>query len=136
METKLPNRTLHVVLWILQALNAVTLLWGAFAKLFQPADQLAAMMPWAADNPVLVTVTGIFDMLGGLGLVLPALLRIMPKLTIYAAYGTAALMLSAIVFHAMRGEYASIGLNMFILLITVFIIWGRTFKAPVTPAVA
>ena len=127
------NKGLHIGLWIAQALVALMLLWGAFAKLGTPIEELAKMMPWAAENPSLVTLTGIVDLLGGLGLLLPALLRIKPQLTVYAAYGTIALMAAAAIFHISRGEYESVGMNVVILLIAVFIAWGRSKKEPILP---
>ena len=127
------NKVLHIGLWIAQALVALMLLWGAFAKLGTPIEELAKMMPWATENPSLVTLTGIVDLLGGLGLLLPALLKIKPQLTIYAAYGTIALMVAAAIFHISRGEYESVGMNVVILLIALFIAWGRSKKEPILP---
>jgi hypothetical protein len=127
------NKGLHIGLWIAQALVALMLLWGAFAKLGTPIEELAKMMPWATENPSLVTLTGIVDLLGGLGLLLPTLLRIKPQLTIYAAYGTIALMVAAAIFHISRGEYESVGMNVVILLIAIFIAWGRSKKEPILP---
>jgi putative oxidoreductase len=77
----------------------------------------------------LVTVAGVFDMLAGIGLVLPALLKIQPKLTIYAAYGTIALMIAASIFHISRGEAKDIGFNIFVMIIAAFVAWGRNKKA-------
>ncbi|GLB53959.1 hypothetical protein NBRC110019_30000 [Neptunitalea chrysea] len=127
------NKVLHIGLWIAQALVALMLLWGASAKLGTPTEELVKMMPWAAENPLLVTLTGFVDLLGGLGLLLPALLRIKPQFTVYAAYGTIALMVAAAIFHISRGEYESVGMNVVILLIALFIAWGRSKKEPILP---
>ena len=78
-------------------------------------------------------LTGVLDLLAGIGLVLPALFRIQPKLTIYAAYGTIVLMIAASVFHITRGEVSQIGVNIFFAVFAVFIAWGRQKKAPITP---
>lgn len=101
-------------------------------KLFKPAD---LPWQWIKDNPDLVKATGILDLLAGIGLILPALLRIQPKLTIYAAYGTVALMVGASIFHISRGEASQIGFNIFVALIAVFIAWGRQKKALITPKI-
>ena len=50
------------------------------------------------EQPSLATFTGIIDLLGALGLILPAILRIQPKLTIYAAYGGMLLMIAPTIF--------------------------------------
>jgi hypothetical protein len=73
----------------------------------------------------------VLDLLAGIGLILPAALRIRPKLTIYAAYGTVALMLAASIFHIGRGEASQIGVNIFFGTVAVFIAWGRQEKAPI-----
>ncbi|MBU3125913.1 DoxX family protein [Sinomicrobium weinanense] len=121
---------MNTILWIVQVFLAVTFIWAGTMKLFQ-SDELP--WPWVKENPELVTISGIFDVLAGIGLTLPSLLRIQPKLTIYAAYGTVALMVSAIVFHIMRGEGNQIGFNIFILASAVFIVWGRLKKVPIKP---
>jgi uncharacterized membrane protein YphA (DoxX/SURF4 family) len=127
------SKTMNIILWILQVILAVSLIWASSMKLFQPADKLAVMWPWTADNTALVKLTGVLDLLAGIGLVLPALLRIQPKLTTYAAYGTLVLMIAASVFHITRGEVSQIGVNIFFAVFAVFIAWGRQKKSPITP---
>ena len=122
---------MNIILWVAQVILAASLIWASSMKLFQPADKLAEMWPWTADNANLVKLTGVLDLLAGIGLVLPALLRIQPKLTIYAAYGTIALMLAASIFHITRGEGSQIGVNVFFAAFAVFIAWGRLKKAPI-----
>lgn len=129
------SKAINVALWIAQGILALTLIWASAMKLFQPAEKLAAMWPWTADNAGLVKLTGVLDLLAGIGLILPALLRIKPRLTIYAAYGTIALMVAAIIFHMSRGEGSQIGINIFFVVFAVFIAWGRQKKAPITPKV-
>lgn len=129
-----PSRALHITLWIAQILLATTLIWSGSIKLFQSIEQLAAMWPWAGEVPVaLVKFTGIVDLLGALGLVLPALLRIQPKFTPIAAIGIVVLMICAITFHILRGEGSNIGVNIIFALIAAFIAWGRLKKAPIAP---
>lgn len=127
------SKGLNIALWTAQALIALTLIWAAYAKLIQPIEETAKMLPWALDNPELLTSTGIIDLLGGLGIILPAALRIQPKLSVFAAYGIIALMIAASVFHISRGESSLIGMNIFFLALAVFVVWGRTKKAPILP---
>ena len=101
---------------------------AASLKLFQHAQKLAEMWPWTAGNAGLVKFTGVLDLLAGIGLVLPAILRIQPKLTIYAAYGTIALMIAASIFHIARGEASQIVVNIFFMGFAIFIAWGRLRK--------
>ncbi|WP_206073570.1 DoxX family protein [Maribacter sp. 4G9] len=120
-----------MALWVAQGLISLTLIWAGYTKLFQPIEETAKMLPWALDNPGLLKFTGIVDLLGGIGIVLPAALKIQPKLTVFAAYGTIALMIAASVFHISRGEASLIGMNIFFLVLAWFIAWGRTKKAPI-----
>jgi len=124
-------RLYNILLWIAQVLTAGSLIWASAMKLLQPAEALAVMWPWTADHPVLVTVTGIADLLAGIGLIVPAIVRICPILSVYAAAGVVALMITATLFHIMRGEAAQTGINVFFALIALFIVWGRSIKAPV-----
>ncbi|ADB41868.1 DoxX family protein [Spirosoma linguale] len=126
MTTKQKQSTLlNIALWTAQVVLAVSLIWAATMKLFRPADQLATMWPWTAEHTNLVKLTGVLDLLSGIGLVLPTLLHIQPKLTRYAAYGTVALMVAASLFHLTRGEASQIGVNIFFALLAIFVAWGR-----------
>lgn len=124
------SKTMNIILWIIQGLLAVTFIWAGSMKIFKPEN---LPFPWVKDNPNLVLLTGIVDLLGGLGIALPALFRMQPKLTIFAAYGIIALMTVASAFHISRGEGSDIGFNIFMALLAVFVAWGRTTKAPITP---
>ncbi|WP_421871117.1 DoxX family protein [Marinoscillum sp.] len=124
------TKVLNIILWIFQALVAATFIWAGAMKLFKPTE-----LPWlwVTENPKLVKISGVFDLLAGFGLTLPSALRVQPKMTIYAAYGTIALMISASIFHIMRGEGNQIGFNIFILASVIFIAWGRIKKVPIEP---
>ncbi|MFC5625666.1 DoxX family protein [Algoriphagus winogradskyi] len=132
MTTTAKSKGLTIALWVAQGLISLTLIWAGFTKLFQPIEQTAEMLPWALDNPGLLKFTGIIDLLGGIGIVLPAALRIQPKLTVFAAYGVIVLMIAASIFHISRGEASLIGMNIFFLALAVFVAWGRTKKAAIT----
>ncbi|QCR22306.1 DoxX family protein [Pontibacter sp. SGAir0037] len=130
MAKQINKEVLNVILWIVQVLLTCIFTWAGVMKLLQP-DELPWL--WVKEDPGLVTVSGIADLIAGIGLTVPSLLRIKPQLTIYAAYGTIALMISASVFHMMRGEGNQIGFNMFMLVAAIFIIWGRRRKARIGP---
>lgn len=128
--TQKPSKALHIALWVAQGLLAATLIWAGAMKLFQDPAKLAAMWPWTAENPDLVTLTGTLDLLAGLGLILPGLLGILPRTTVWAAVGTIALMVAAAIFHIARGEASTIGINIGVAAVAAFIVWGRN-KVPV-----
>ena len=128
------SKALHITVWIAQALLAAMFLMSGFMKLSQPIDQLSKMLPWAAQVPeALVRFIGVAEVLGAVGLILPSLLRIQPKLTPIAAVGLALVMLFAVVFHTSRGETPMIGMNFVLIAIAAFIARGRFKKAPITP---
>jgi uncharacterized membrane protein YphA (DoxX/SURF4 family) len=120
------SKTMNIILWITQGLLSITFVWAGFMKLFQPEE---LPFPWVKDNPNLVLITGIIDLLAGIGIVFPILLRIKPKLTIFAAYGIVVLMIAASIFHISRGEAKDIGFNVFMAVTAAFVAWGRREKA-------
>jgi len=135
MSTSLqPSKTLHVILWIVQLLLASSMIWASSVKLFQPVNQVAAMWPWAGEvSETFLKFTGVVDLLGASGLILPSLLRIQPKLTPIAAIGVVILMICASAFHISRGEGANIAPNVIFAIMATFIAWGRFRKAPIYP---
>ena len=134
MPNNTPSRILNVSLWLVQALLAASFIWAASMKLFQSPDKLAAMWPWTGQvSQWLVKGTGIIDLLGGLGIVLPSLLRIKPVLTPITGICIILLMICATAFHVSRGETSVIGANICFAIMAAFIAWGRYKKAPVYP---
>jgi hypothetical protein len=90
------------------------------------------MIPWAGQvPPAFMYATGLIDLAGGLGVLLPALARIKPGLTVLAALGCAALQLCAIVFHFSRGEGANTPFNFLLVALSLFVFWGRRSKVPI-----
>ena len=63
--------------------------------------------------------------------VLPALTRIQPWLTPLAALGFVAIQVLAIGFHITRGEVHGLPMNVVLLALAAFVVWGRTRKAPI-----
>ena len=93
-------------------------------KLFQPIDKLAVMWPWVLSVPAtLLKFTAVVDVLGALGLILPALTGIKPRLVPVAAICVVVLMALASAFHLSRGE--SIAPNVAFAVMAVFVAWGR-----------
>ncbi|WP_439581900.1 DoxX family protein [Dyadobacter bucti] len=124
-----PSKAMNITLWTAQVILAATFFWAAYMKLAQPAEQLATMWPWTKNNEMLVTLSGIADLLAAIGLILPGMFRMLPQLTIYACTGILALMAAAIIFHVNRGEASQIGINIFLAVLAVFVVWGRSRKA-------
>jgi putative oxidoreductase len=124
-------RVLHITLWIAQATVAGMFVMGGFLKTFTPIEELSLIMPWAKDSQALTRFIGVTELLGALGLILPAALKILPRLTVWAGYGLALIMVLAIPFHIVRGEISSTPTNIVLGLLSIFIAWGRSTKAPI-----
>ena len=134
MEKKNSSKTMHISLWVAQILLAAMFLMSGFMKASMPIEKLSAMMPWTGSVPsALVRFIAIAELLGGIGLLLPSLLRIKPHLTVWAAVGLATILLLSIPFHISRGETPMIGMNAMFMLMAIFIAWGRSKKAPILP---
>ncbi len=134
METKNSSKTMHISLWGVQILLVVMFIMSGFMKVSMPIEKLSAMMPWTGSVPsALVRFIAVAELLGGIGLLLPSLLRIQPTLTIWAGLGLATIMLLAIPFHISRGETPMIGMNAMFMFLSLFVAWGRSKKAPISP---
>lgn len=124
---------MNLILWILQVLLALYfLLTGVIHFLLPPG--LPAAMSWMYDlPPALHYFSGTAEILGGLGLILPSALRIMPKLTPLAAAGLALIMVGAAVWHFPRGEMLNIGSNIVLMILAGFVAYGRWRLSPIEP---
>ena len=126
------GKPLRAAIWAAQVVGAVVYVGGGLTKLFTPIAELSHMMAWTGDLPeAAVRAIGAIDVAGGLGLLLPSLTRITPRLTVAAAVGCTALQICATVFHLSRGEAAALPFNLVLIAISLFVLWGRGKKAPI-----
>src|SRR6476619_4588094 len=108
---------MNIALWIVQVLLAGMFIMAGVMKAFL-YERAKASLPWVKDVPRgLTTFMGISELLGGLGLLLPALTGILPWLTPLAGAGLALVMVLAIGFHASRREAQAIGFNAVLLVL-------------------
>lgn len=130
--TETSARGVNFALWAIQGILAVAFGMAGFMKLATPIPELAANMAWAAEVPALmVRFIGLSELLGAIGLIVPALTRIKPEYTTYAAIGLVAVMVLAAIFHVVRGEYEFILINVILGGLAAFIAWGRHTKVPI-----
>ena len=128
------NKVLNAILWAAQVLVAAAFTFAGYTKLTTPIETLSAMMPWTGDaSEIFVRIIGLIDLAGGLGALLPALTRVLPGLTVLAALGCSVLQVFALVFHLWRGEVMMAPLNIALLALSLFILWGRGRKIPIRP---
>jgi uncharacterized membrane protein YphA (DoxX/SURF4 family) len=114
---------MNTVVWIVTAVLAAVFLAVGLMKLTQPKPALVkAGQGWAEDIPDAgVKAIGALEVLGAVGLVLPALLDTATVLVPLAAVGLAVLMLGAAVTHARRREYPNIAANLVLGALAVFV---------------
>ncbi|WP_409474410.1 DoxX family protein [Streptomyces sp. HC307] len=119
---------MNVALWAVATLLALVFLGAGAAKLAQPKEKLLASpsMGWAENfSPSMIKTIGLLEILGALGLILPAAVDITPDLVPLAASGLALTMFGAGITHMRRGEAQSVVVNVVLLALSVFVAWGR-----------
>ena len=122
---------MNLILWIVQIVLALTFLMSGFMKVSQPIEKLAKTMGFVNHFPAWsVRAIGAVEILGAIGLILPPLVKIAPVLTPLAAVGLALIMVGAIVEHATHKEWSGVGTCLVLLLIALFVAYGRFVLQP------
>ena len=118
---------MNVVLWIVAGVLAAVFLGSGLSKLAQPRKKIVdSGMGWAEDfSDGAVKGIGALEVLGALGLILPAVFDIATVLVPIAATGLALIMLGAAVTHARRKENQMVVINVVLLVLAAFVAWGR-----------
>lgn len=126
----------NVVLWVLQGLYAASALMSGVGKVSCLEDsyweRALGMIPWLPVVPRwLFIAIGVFEALGGLGLMLPSLTRVKPLLAPLAGLGLTLIMVLATGFHLVRGELGLMALTALLAGLGAFISYGRWTLRPV-----
>ena len=121
---------MNVFLWILQILLALVFLMAGSMKLMKSRAEIAASQPdkmgWIEHvSDGTARLAGGAEVLGAVGLVLPAVTGIAPVLVPLAAAGLAATMILAAIFHSRRGESQSTMMNIVFAILALIVVWGR-----------
>ncbi len=119
---------MNVALWIIQVLLAVLFLFAGGVKLVMPIEEMTKGMPVAIPG-LFLRFIGVCEVLGGLGLILPMLLRIKPWLTPIAAAGLVIIMIGAMAFSLVIGITAAIP-ALVTGLLAAFVAYGRWRLVP------
>jgi hypothetical protein len=114
-------------LWIVQGLLALLFLFGGVAKLIMPIEAMTEQIQ--LPGPFLRFI-GLAETLGGLGLVLPGLLRIRPGLTPLAAAGLVIIMIGATVITLATVGAPQALIPLVVGLFAAFVAYGRWRLAP------
>ena len=120
---------MNIVLWIVQGLLALLFMFAGGMKLIIPIDDMMKQMPLPLPA-WFVQFTGIVEVLGAIGLILPWLLRIRPGLTPLAAAGLVIVMIGAVAYTLAAGDIASASIPLAVGLLSAFVAYGRWRLAP------
>lgn len=114
---------MNILLWTLQVLLAVQFLFHGLLFVSPPPELVDALN---ATLPVWFRVPlGVAELLAGVGLILPGVTRILPRLVPLAALGLALVTAGATVFHFVRGEVSSGLFTALLFVIAAFVAYMR-----------
>lgn len=118
---------MNLLLWILAFLLAAAFVGSGAAKLLTPRTAQAERTPYVEDFPQsVIWGIGVLEILGALGLILPAITGIAPVLVPLAATGLAITMVFAALVHIRRGDGVRAALPSIVLaILSVFVAWSR-----------
>ncbi len=118
---------MEIALWVVAILLAAVMLVVGVVKAYQLREKLLTSgIVWIEDfSDNAVKFIGVAEVLGAIGLTLPAVLDIAPILVPIAAACLALLMVGAIVVHLRRGERAAIRMPLALLAAAAFVAFGR-----------
>jgi hypothetical protein len=118
------------VLWIIQALLALTFLFAGGMKLVVPIQMLQGPVPLP---DLFVRFIGVAEVAGAIGLMVPSLLRIRPDLTAVAAIGLVIIMSGATAITLESGLFLPALIPAVVGSLAAFVAYGRRQLAPIAP---
>jgi hypothetical protein len=127
---------MNILLWVLQALLAAAFLAHGLLLLMPPAE-IAAQMTAELPRSFWVFL-GVAEVAAAVGITLPGATRILPWLVPAAAAGIMFVMVSATIWHVMRGEISSAVVTLVLLVMATFVAYmrWRVHPLPARSAVA
>jgi len=126
---------MNLALWIVASVLAAVFAGSGLVKQFVLKDKLVTSgQGWAQDfSPTSIRLIGLAEVLGAIGLVLPAAVHIAPILVPLAAIGLILVMVGAAIVHARRNEPLNVAVNLVLIALAVFVAWGRFGQYSFTP---
>lgn len=120
---------MNIALWIVAGVLAVAYLASGAGKLILPREKIAgfgASARWVEDfSPGSVKAIGALELLGAVGLILPAAFDVAPVLVPLAALGLAMIMTGAVITRIRRQEFTFMVADLAYLVLAGFVAWGR-----------
>jgi uncharacterized membrane protein len=113
-----------VAYWVIAGLLAAIYGFGGVKKLVQSQDQLRPMMGWVDAMPMSrVRMIGLVEVLGAVGVIVPALTGVAPGVAVAAAIGLALIQVGAFRLHLSRHELTDLPLNSALLVLAAAAAW-------------
>lgn len=119
---------MNIALWIVQVLLGALFVFSGVMKFVMPVEEMTKEMP--SMPGWFLHFIGVVELLGGLGLVLPGLVRVRTGLTALAAAGLVVIMIGATVIGAMIGHVFNAVLPLVVGVLAAFVAYGRWRVAP------
>lgn len=118
---------MNSALWFSQALLAILFAYSGWMKSTRSAQQLVAIGQTGIEHipTLLIRFIGVSELIGVVGLLVPWYTQIIPVLTPIAALCLGLIMLPAGVIHYRRHEKQTVLVNIAILLLCLFVTYGR-----------
>ena len=120
---------MNIVLWILQVLLAAAFLAHGLLFLFPPPE-IAALMNASLPRWFQLFL-GVAELLAAVGMILPGVTRILPWLVTWSAVGIIIVMVSATIYHVVRGEISSAAITLLLLAMAAFVAYMRHRVLPI-----
>jgi hypothetical protein len=119
---------MNTALWIIAGILAAAFLLAGSTKVLIPREKLARAPGggWVLDfSPEFVKALGAVEILGAIGLIMPAVVDIAPVLVPLAALGVGIVMTGAAIVEVRRHEFKHALLNLGYLALAVVVVVGR-----------
>lgn len=123
---------MNTLLWICQIFLAIAFSYSGFMKSFKDREYLVSIGQTGVDglSYPLIRFIGITEILGVIGIIVPWLTKILPVLTPVTALCFAIIMVFAAPIHYKRKELTSVGVNVVLFFISVFVAYMRFLQLP------
>jgi uncharacterized membrane protein YphA (DoxX/SURF4 family) len=117
---------MNTLLWIFQGLLAFVFVMAGMMKLSRTKAEIEKRMAWAEGfSAGTIRFIGLVELLGGLGVVFPMLLDVVPILTPISAAGLALDQFLAALVHNRRKESVMVAGNVILLVLAAMVSYSR-----------
>lgn len=127
------QRTINIALWLAQASLASALLFSGFIKLTQPSTDIVSIWRWTVQYQDAVWLVGAVEVVLGIGILIPELLRIAMRVTVWAAYACVMWTIAFGIFLVLQKDLTTLSSYFPNLLLGAFVAWGRQNPHYTTP---